>query len=268
MPALTRKIRYVMWALNGYIGKTISLDMPQKVTVLITYYHPARMEHIEPQIRNILKCSFVDKLIISNHNPDVHIEDRIKIKDRRLVFINQNVKRGCGYRWLIANELDPEYLIVVDDDILLFPGQLAKLFKHLVNEPEIPHGMAGFRYLENGELEFHEKENRHVDFLCEIYAVTRNHLRRYMELKSLVAKSDGLIEMIDSAADFMVISQTGSHDPKIHYVGRPFKSSTFNQAGVAVHKEENFEDSLWEVGRALNDVRIQQNGQTIDTVPA
>ncbi|GIK40319.1 MAG: hypothetical protein BroJett011_41520 [Chloroflexota bacterium] len=215
------------------------------------------MEHIEPQVRNILKCNFVDKLIISNHNPDVHIDDRIKIKDKRLVFINQNVKRGCGYRWLIADELDPEYLIVVDDDILLFPSQLAKLFKHLVNEPEIPHGISGFLHLENSELEFHEKENRTVDFLCETYAVTRNHLNRYMELKKLVAKNDALNQMIDSAADFMIISQTGSRNPKIHHVGRLFKASTFKQAGVAVHKEENFGESLGEVGRALDDVRIQ-----------
>ncbi len=98
MPKLTRKIRYALWALNGYVGRTVSLNIPQKVTVLITYYHPARMEHMEPQIRNILKCNFVDKLIVSNHNPDIYIQDKIKIKDKRLVFINQNVRRGCGYR--------------------------------------------------------------------------------------------------------------------------------------------------------------------------
>jgi hypothetical protein len=162
MPALTRKIRQTFWTLNGYIGKNLSLDTPQKVTVLITYFHPARMTHIEPQIRNILKCNFVDKLVISNHNPDICINEKVKVNDNRVVFLNQSVKRGCGYRWLIANELDPEYLIVVDDDLLLFPSQLARLFKHLVNEPEIPHGMSGYLRSENGELEFYEKENMTV----------------------------------------------------------------------------------------------------------
>jgi hypothetical protein len=70
--------------------------------------------------------------------------------------------------------------------------------------------------------------------------------------------------MIDSAADFMVISQTGNHNPKIHHVGRPFKASTFKQAGVAVHKNENFGDSLYGVGCALNDIKIKEGGQPTD----
>ncbi len=147
-------------------------------------------------------------------------------------------------------------MIVIDDDILFFPRQLAKLFKYLVNEPEIPHGIAGMLYLENGELEYRERENMAVDFLCETYAVTGEHLKRYMELKNLVASSDALTEMIDSAADFMVISRTGSRKPKIHRIGRLFKSSTFKQAGIAVHKEEGFGQSLLEVCQALNNIGV------------
>lgn len=257
MPRLTRRIRYALWKLNGYIGRTVSIDIPQKVTVLITYYHPVRMEHIEPQIRNILKCSFIDKLVISNHNPEVDVEEKVKVKDKRLVFLSQDVRRGCGYRWLIANNLNPEYLIVVDDDVLFFPAQLARLFKHLINEPDIPHGISGFVRLANDELEYHEKENMTVNFLCEAYAVTRNHLKRYMEFKQLVAENKTVNEMIDSAADFMVISQTGSGNPKIHNVGRLFKSLTFRQTGVAVHKEESFGQSLLEVSRVLNDASLE-----------
>ena len=74
---LARKLKYVLWTLNGYVGRTVSAHAPQKVTVLITYYHPARMQHIEPQVRNILKCTFVEQLVISNHNPDVRIEGKI-----------------------------------------------------------------------------------------------------------------------------------------------------------------------------------------------
>ena len=243
-----------MWVLNGYIGRAVSLDIPQKATILITYYHPARMDHIEPQIRNILKCHFVDKLVISNHNPEVNIEDKVKIKDRRLHFINQTIRRGCGYRWLLANELNAEYLIVVDDDILFFPKQLAGLFRQLVAEPEWPHGITGMLHVDGQKIEYHEKENMTVDYLCEAYAVTGEHVKRYMELRQQVAGDETLTEMIDSAADFMIISQTGSHNPKIHNVGRLFKSATFKQVGVAVHKNDGFDHIVAVVGKALTDL--------------
>lgn len=246
-----------MWVLNGYIGRTVSVDIPQKVTVLITYYHPSRMEHINPQIRNILKCRFVEKLVISNHNPDVNIEEKVKIKDRRIQCINQTIRRGCGYRWIVANELTPEYLIVVDDDILFFPAQLAKLFKRLVSEPMMPHGITGMLNLEN--LQYHEKKDMTVDFLCEAYAVTGEQVSRYMELRRLVGAKDGMLEMIDSAADFMLISRTGSYKPKIHNVGRLFKSDTFKQVGVAVHKNDGFDKVVLEVGHVLNGVEIQDS---------
>lgn len=241
-----------MWVLNGYIGRSVSLGIPQKAMVLITYYHPARMDHIEPQVRNILKCRFVDKLIISNHNPDVRIEDKIKIKDGRLHFINQTTRRGCGYRWLVAQELNSEYLIVVDDDIWFFPSQLAKLFSHLVADPLIPHGITGMLFVENKDLEYHEKKDMTVDFLCETYAVTGDHINQYLELRRLVAQNDELADMIDSAADFMIISRTGVGKPKIHNVGRLFKADTFKQADVAVHKNERFDKSVLEVGQLLN----------------
>ncbi len=77
---LARKLKYVLWTLNGYVGRTVSAHAPQKVTVLITYYHPARMQHIEPQVRNILKCTFVDKLVISNHNPMYALRTRSRSK--------------------------------------------------------------------------------------------------------------------------------------------------------------------------------------------
>jgi hypothetical protein len=63
-----RRIRHALWILNGYIGRTVSLDIPQKVTVLLTPYNPIRMNQIGSQVRNILKCAFVDQIAISNHN--------------------------------------------------------------------------------------------------------------------------------------------------------------------------------------------------------
>lgn len=259
MPALTRKLRYALWVANAYLGREVFLDIPQKATVLITYYHPARMAQVEPQVRNILKCHFVDRLVLSNHNPEVNIEEKVKIKDRRLHFINQKQRRGCGYRWFVAQELSPDYLIVVDDDILFFPGQLARLFRQLVAEPMRPHGITGMLQQANADLEYHEKKEMVVDFLCEAYAVTGAQVSRYLELRNQIAKDEQLAEMIDSAADFMVISQTGSQKPKIHHVGRLFKSDTFKQAGVAVHKNDGFDKMVSQVGQALSHLAVEHS---------
>jgi hypothetical protein len=169
---ILRKIKYYLWALNGFWGLRSRTDTSQKATILFTYFSPVRMKHINHQLRNIFKCDFVGQVIISNHNPDVDIASLIKVMDERIKVVNQNVRRGCGHRWLVANEFSPEYLIVVDDDVLIFPGQLKKLFEALVTEPEMPHGFAGMVQHSDGYLEYRQEEERSLDYICEIYALT------------------------------------------------------------------------------------------------
>lgn len=50
--------------------------------------------------------------------------------------------------------------------------------------------------------------------------------------------------MIDGAVDFMLISNTGAHRPKIHHFKRLFRCATFKDAGVAVHQRQEFADNL------------------------
>jgi hypothetical protein len=246
------KLKYFLWALNGWFGLKFGLNVPQRATVLITYYNPARMKHINHQIRNILKCGFVEKIIISNHNPAIRIDTMVKIRDDRLTVLNQDIRRGCGYRWNIAGEYAPRYLIVVDDDILLFPWQLKTLFSRLVAEPEVPHGFAGMLHHEDGSLEYREMEDRSVDYLCEIYALTGDHLKRYQELRShAIARDTTLEPVLDNSADFMVISKAGIGTPRIHKSSRLFRCPTYNQTGVAVHKETEFEHGVLDVAKAL-----------------
>ena len=247
--------KYLLWTLNGYFGRHLTINTPHKVTVLITYYHPIRMTHINNQIRNILKCDFIEKVIVSNHNPEIKIEDRITINDKRLVFINQNRRRGCVFRWYIAKTLSAEYIISIDDDILLFPFQLKELFQHLVREPDRPHGFSGFILLENEVLRYRERENIEVNYLCEVYAVTKKQVERYFEIERRLAEMDkSVVGLIESYHDFIVISQTGSQNPKIHKVGTIFRSETFMTPGVALHKEKQWESDVLEIARAVQEV--------------
>lgn len=234
----------LLWVVNGYLGKRFSLSGPQKLTVLITYFNPARMVRIDHQLRNILKCSYVDKVIISNHNPNINIQDRIKITDSRLKVLNQPVRQGCGYRWHIASEINPEYLIVIDDDLYLYPGQLTRLFKFLLAEPKIPHGLSGINCLPDGSYEFRDRVDRETDFLCEIYALTREHLAHYMKTYAELASNEQIIRIVNSTTDFILLSHTGVSKPKIHDVGRLFRDETFKVEGVAVHKKEMFNEYI------------------------
>jgi hypothetical protein len=248
---LIQKSKYLLkvflWVLNGYFGKPLSLESPEKLTVLITYFNPVRMKNINHQIRNILKCRFVERIIISNHNPDVNIQKRIKIENRRLTLLNQDVKRGCGFRWQVASVYDPEYLVVVDDDFLIYPGQLTTLFKYLLAEPEILHGLSGMNYLPDGTYEFRDRENRDVDFLCEIYALTHIQLSRYQEIYKEISPDEQLARSVDSTSDFMIISKTGISKPKIHDVGRLVRDETFKQEGIAVHKDGMFNEHVQQI---------------------
>lgn len=248
MNTLFQRVKYwlkiLAWVANGYFGKRLSIPGPQKLTVLITYFNPVRMTKIDHQLRNIFKCSFVEKVIISNHNPDVDIRDRIKVKDSRLGILNQAVRQGCGYRWQIASEINPEYLVVIDDDLFLFPGQLTKLFNALLADPAIPHGLSGINCLPDGSYEFRDREDREMDFLCEIYALTKEHLGHYMKTYADLSSNEQIIRIVNSTTDFILLSHTGVSRPKIHDVGRLFRDETFKTEGVAVHKREMFNEYL------------------------
>lgn len=253
-----KRLVYLVWVLHGFVGRRSKLDVDQAVTVLITYYNPARLRHVNHQIRNLLKCEFVERIVISNHNPQFKIDDFVKVHDRRLVLRNQSTRRGCGYRWLVARDFSPEYLIVVDDDIVLFPRQLKVLFESLLREPAIPHGLSGMRRKQDGHLEFRQRENIEVHYLTEIYAVSQEHLERYFEMVEILEEQDeNISDEIGSMVDFIVISQTGTHQPKIHKAGRIYRDETFNVEGVAVHKNERFSIVVNKVSQAVERLRTR-----------
>jgi hypothetical protein len=255
---VAKKIAYYLWVIFGYVGWNLRVQGSETLTVLITYYSPARLRHLNHQIRNLLKCQFVEKIVVSCHNPTIKIKEHVKVQDQRLVLMNQSVPRGCGYRWSVARAFPAEYFVVVDDDIVLFPWQLRVLFERLLEEPKIPHGLSGMIHREDGELEFHQRENIPVHYLTEIYAVTKEHVEHYFEMVSLIEKQEeDLPEAIERLGDFIVISQTGVQNPKIHKAGRIFRDETYNAQGVAMHKEEHFATLVNRVAQSVQGLRPQ-----------
>ena len=172
---MLNRILYWKWLLDGYICNNQSINGNYKVVVILASYHIERMKNIEPLVRSLSKCDFVSGIIVSNHNPDISVEDWVKIKDERLRLINQPTRHGPGYCWMLADKEDSDFFILIDDDFLASPRQLKILFQHLVEQPDVPHGVTGFfksKYYQNREME--------VVTLNQIYAITRAHLDKYI----------------------------------------------------------------------------------------
>jgi hypothetical protein len=217
------------------------------------------MSHIESRVRNILKCSFVEKVVVSNHNPAIRIADRVNLKDARLICVDQDVPRGCGYRWQMARALSAQYLVAIDDDILLFPSQLQVLFQHLIQSPEVPHGLSGMLPLGDGKFKYRQWSNIEVPYLCEVYAVTQDQVERYFELERRIAASDNtLLDVVERVADFVVISQTGDHNPRIHRAWWLLRDDTFEARGIAISKDERFWANVAQVVRAVEKLRSDE----------
>jgi hypothetical protein len=161
-------------------------------------------------------------------------------------------------------------VIVVDDDILIFPWQLRRLFLHLIAEPEGPHGFTGMLHATDEEFRYCERDELSVDCLCEVYAVTRQHLERYAELEEFLSRDGEIAKTIEAAADFMVISRCGSRKPRIHDGGHLFRCRTFERPGVAVHKGQGFWSGAADVWRALNKMAAQglEEGRSTTTWPS
>jgi hypothetical protein len=102
-------------------------------------------------------------------------------------------------------------------------------------------------------LVYYEREEKEVDFICEVYALTGLQLKRYTELRNdFLFRNYNREDSVDNYADFVFLSQAGQQKPKIHNAGRFFRCSTYNEVGTAIHKEDRFWERVLTVVETLN----------------
>jgi hypothetical protein len=250
---LRKRVFYRLWMLYGYVGPRVCLPLRERVTVIIPSYSLERVRFVEPNVRALLRCDFVERVIVSNHNPATRIGAWVRISNPRLTLVDHAVRHGPGWGWLVASQFNPDYLISIDDDLLVLPHQVAALFCKLVAEPRVPHGRAGGlsgQYYQCPATPGHAME---VDELYVVYAVTRAHLRRYRELLTALTTGQYVSnDAIEYRADDIVISRAGDAKPKIHNLGRLVQLPTFDKPGVALHKEPGFEETRLQVRMAID----------------
>jgi glycosyltransferase involved in cell wall biosynthesis len=241
-------VLYWKWVAHCRLCRNVSLPVPEKVTIILPAYQRARLKNIETLVRSALCCDFVEKVVVTNDNTDVRISDWVRIPDSRLVLIDQPVRKGCDHRWEVARGCEAEYYITIDDDVLIYPRQLARLFLHLVEKPEIPHGLAG------GTLPhtFYRSREVEVDHLFEVYAFTATHLKVYFDYLHRIQSQGYATDIaLEFWGGYLILSHAGTGRPRIHDVGFVLPCTTAYDKGIATFRESEFLARNYEVLNAI-----------------
>lgn len=247
-----RIVRYYRWKINVRFTSPIPCSGKEKITVIVPSYNILRVHNLEHLIRSVLRYNGVEKVIVSNHNPLIRLENHIHLKDERITLINQEERRGCGYAWVVASQQTADYFLIIDDDFLILPKQVAILSEQLFSQPEIPHGLTG----KTADGRYVESEEDVVDNLYNIYAVTRKHVETYLiYTREIVTKGYATIEDIDYWADDVIISRVGTSAPRTHAVGFITHCRTSDRPGVATWKEEGFDQRRLKVQAAVETIK-------------
>ncbi|QQS34852.1 MAG: hypothetical protein IPM56_11335 [Ignavibacteriales bacterium] len=248
---LGKWLLYWVWILRIHFGKKVHFASRESITLVLLSYK--RIRNIEPIVKSALKCSFISRVIISNNNPvDYKLTDYMKFKDSRVMLIEQSKREGVGNRWEIALSDSNNNFIIIDDDIFIKPGQLRKLFKELIENKRIPHGLAGSINFKK----FVDKADRKVEILHQIYAVTRRQIEKYFEYKNLLEQIPSLqdIGTVDIADD-IIISNTGDSQAAIHNAGMILRCPSSHDTSIASYLQEDFYLKRRMILDELNEIR-------------
>ena len=113
---------YIRWQWDAhFVPVRVLEERPIRATVILLSYK--RVRNIQPIVRSLLKASCVGKVIVSNNNPDLRLDDWLRLRDDRVQVIDQPVRRFPGVRFELARQDGGEYFLTLDDDVFLFPRQ-------------------------------------------------------------------------------------------------------------------------------------------------
>jgi len=237
------------------VGAAISES--EKLTVLVLNHK--RPDNVARIAQYTLRAGFVRRLIISNNSPDYQMGSYVKVKDPRLVLIDQKQPSGVGISFELAQQFDSRYYLRVDDDIFLHPVQLQWIYWNLRLSADRPHGIFGAALSrdENPDQGWPFVHRRNVDSTVEIlnglFAFTRGHLMEYFRLCTLLGISDQRSLM---NGEDIVLSFSGHKKPLIHNVGPIWECASASSPGVALHQSRpRFYDERWRIFSALEKIK-------------
>lgn len=209
--------------------------------VLLSYKRPKNMDRI---IRQTLASKYVSRIVLSNNNPDVNIEEWLTMDEYRIKpeIINQPVATLYTIRWSIAAaQSGYDYFFCPDDDLYLSGDQIDQVLAELFKRPQVPHGVVGqLRCFRDGKPFLDSDVGRvdcEIDILNRCYFFTKAHVQRTLELCQLM----GYQNIADTRfMDDLLLSFSGEQRPLIHHVGELQSCPSSIQKGIATWREDNF----------------------------
>lgn len=235
MKELFRKILILIWRFRSRFLPAVSMSTRgKKIAFILLSYN--RAFNIDDILRAAAKCEFIDKIILSNNNPDIEIRKYVSLKDPRLQIIENVETKRPGFRWELAQSLaaDCDIFICPDDDVFLYPGQIKILTEHALNDDQQAHGVCGSI---NGAY------TKDVDIRCDVlhrcYVISGSILKRYFDL---IRHIPFYLENGVVLGDDMTISLAAPKQPLIHDVGFVLSCRTSLMQGYAVNQEAGFDE--------------------------
>lgn len=233
----------------------------EKLTVIVLNHK--RPENVGQIAQYILRAGFVGKLIISNNSQEYSIENYIKVKDPRLVLINQTEPSGVGISFELAREYPSRYYLRVDDDIFLNPSQLQWIYWNLRQFADRPHGIFGAAFApgNNPEQKWPFVHRRNADasvaILNGLFAFTREHLEEYFHLCALLNITNQKTLM---NGEDIILSFSGNKKPLIHNIGPIWECASEASPGVALHQSRpRFYEERWKIFSELEKIKSLVN---------
>jgi hypothetical protein len=225
--------------------------------VLLTHNRP---QNISLLVKGALRNRFVTRVIVSNSNPRVKIRDWVASTDSRLLLVDETSPTQPGHRLVLARQTGAEYVLSIDDDIFLTPGQWRKFFGLLLGDEQCPHGIIGQVYRPgttsaNGSP-FHHMVAREteVDVLIGAYAFTSEHLKRVFELAAKTGVLD--LSRFRNGEDIL-LSFGGIKPPRIHRLKPALLCASGSLPGVALWASDHgFWDERVRVFENARDARL------------
>ena len=247
---------FMAWQMHARHGPRVPALGPQRLTVILLSYR--RIGNMEPLVRSLLRADFVDRILISNNNPEYRIADWVRVLDERLHWVDQPVRRPAGMRFELARCTPGEYFVSIDDDTFLFPEQLRQLFAALIAEPDVPHGFQGECYEgERGPSRFMGwhvglRGRRRVDGLNRLYFFTREHVRELFRLASLLRLEVGNMRN----GEDLLLSFSGKAKPLLEDIGHVGECLSAHRKGTATWRtHDNFFRERRELWMRLREIK-------------
>lgn len=220
------------------------------VTAIVAQY--LRPYNIDLIVRCLLLAPSIQRVIVSENNPECRLGSWLSIRHPRLCILTQSIRAGTPDRYRIAREEPSAKFLIIDDDLFLHPDQIETLCRKLGQDPDVPHGIFGQRYRENGSFEHavHGIEGE-LDILNRVYACTASQVHATVQIMRTLGvpvseQTWGHYPFDDIALSFATLRR-----PRCHNVGSFFDCPTQGSMDIAAWRAQDFKRIRAEALRKL-----------------